>query len=116
VTKATEVLAKIKANPDADVSQDMAFFDSDDIDSHVDFQSFLEFMAGMDADKALQSFLDAWDGSCGRDVGFRSDPDDSTKRLWVAGDMSWGNEPDGFGFQAAKEALMLGMLEPLGVS
>jgi hypothetical protein len=50
-----------------------------------------------------------------RDVASRQDPERDTDLLVFAGDMSYGDEPDGGGYQLLKTILGLGIADALGI-
>jgi hypothetical protein len=50
-----------------------------------------------------------------RDTCSREDPDNPHKKLVYAGEMSWGDEPQGQGYQMLKRALAWGFAEALGI-
>lgn len=62
----------------------------------------------------LDEFFDVWNNysrdSAGRDV-----PGRPKQKVWYAGDMSWGDEPDGYGYQTMKKADMCGLLPIFGL-
>jgi len=45
------------------------------------------------------------------DTSDRLDPRDPKRKVWYAGDMTWGDEPSGFGFVTMKHADMAGLLD-----
>ncbi len=65
------------------------------------------------ADKVKDMF-EAWPPD-GRDCASRIDPDDPTQLLVFAGRETWGDEPDGCGYQYMKELLSLGIAETFGI-
>ena len=68
------------------------------------------------AEEIVQALFDMWVGelSC-RDKDSRLDPDDSTQRIVVAGDMSWGDTPDGLGYETLTDAARFDILEIFGI-
>jgi hypothetical protein len=70
-------------------------------------------------EEALESFLSLWNDVDGgfRDTNSRYFRLGKGKRhqLLVAGDMSWGDEPDGAGYQIVKRANLLGLFPLLGI-
>jgi len=75
----------------------------------------IEDYAALDAAKEVEKFLLFWrDPGC-RDVAWRVDPDNPKDRLLFAGDMSWGDEPEGGGYTAIKEAYALCIPDALGI-
>ena len=66
--------------------------------------------------EAVREFANAWNEGRFRDVAFRIDPDQPGRKVVVAGQLSWGDEPDGLGYQMLKKAFGLGIAQRLGVS
>lgn len=65
--------------------------------------------------QVLKDLLNVWEGGP-RDVSTREVTLKGTKyRIVVAGDMSWGDLPDGDGFLTLRDADRLGMLDRLGL-
>jgi hypothetical protein len=64
--------------------------------------------------KFIDDFYDFWKSSS-RDASSRIDPDDKTQQIVFAGDMSWGDEPDGYGYGLLKQLLECGVDEVLGI-
>src|ERR1035437_6766363 len=56
----------------------------------------------------IREFVDWWHNLDSRDACGRQDPDDPRQKLVYAGELSWGDEPDGYGFQIIKKALVWG--------
>jgi len=69
-----------------------------------------------DLAKEVQEFATGWNDGCFRDMAFRIDPDKPGRKVVVAGELSWGDEPDGLGYQMLKKAFGLGIAQRLGVS
>jgi hypothetical protein len=61
-----------------------------------------------------KDFLDLWNDGFARDASSRFIDNDS-RRILVAGELSWGDEPDGHGYQTIKAALYLGILDAYGI-
>jgi hypothetical protein len=66
--------------------------------------------------KEVQEFAESWNNSSFRDLAFRIDPKKPGRKVVVAGDMSWGDEPDGLGYQMLKKAFGLGIAQSFGIS
>ena len=66
--------------------------------------------------ETVREFARAWNEGCFRDLAFRIDPDKPGRKVVVAGQLSWGDEPDGLGYQMLKKAFGLGIAPRLGVS
>lgn len=77
----------------------------------------LEWVAELDEGAAaavVDNLLDAWHRKF-RDVVVREDPDDEDSAIVFAGCMSWGDEPDGSGYLAIRNALALGLGGVFGI-
>lgn len=75
-----------------------------------------ENLCETDPETVLDSFLNVWNGGEGRDVNFRVfKVGGKTRKFLVSGDMSWGDEPDGYGYQTIGEARRLGLFPLLGI-
>jgi hypothetical protein len=66
--------------------------------------------------KEIQEFVAGWNDGGFRDLAFRIDPEKPGRKVVVAGELSWGDEPDGRGYQMLKKAFGLGIAQSLGVS
>ena len=86
---------------DASLSATGEYFDPEDIPENPE--------------PVIREFVEWWEHSEGRDTCSRQDPDDPRQKLVYAGDMSWGDEPDGYGYQKLKQAIAWGYAEALGV-
>jgi hypothetical protein len=63
----------------------------------------------------IREFVEWWHCVEGRDTCSRQDPDDKRQKLVYAGEMSWGDEPQGYGYQKLKQAFAWGYAEALGI-
>lgn len=68
-----------------------------------------------DPQQEIRSFVQWWHHIDSRDTCSRQDPDDPRQVLVYAGDMSWGDEPDGAGYRKLKQAMAWGYAEALGI-
>ena len=68
-----------------------------------------------DPEATIREFVDWWHAIASCDTCERQDPDDARQKLVYAGDMSWGDDPDGHGYQMLKRAFAWGFAEALGV-
>lgn len=78
-----------------------------------------------DPKKLLNELFEVWDSGSSRDVNKRLLPDPSKNDVWrkpskkksivVAGDMSWGDPPDGFGFQTLMRSEQVGLCTLYGI-
>ncbi len=103
---------ELRSHPDYRDLMQSVLGDSDyDVESRHVFTGTPEELA-----KAVQEFVEAWNDSCFRDTSYRIDPDKPDRKVVVAGELSWGDEPDGFGYQMLKKAFGLGIAQRLGVT
>jgi hypothetical protein len=66
--------------------------------------------------KTLDALVALWNDGSARDLDWRLWKDGrKTRRLVVAGDMSYGDEPDGYAFQLFKKAQGMGLMAALGI-
>lgn len=63
----------------------------------------------------IRAFVDWWNSGGSRDTCSRQDPDNSRQKIVYAGEMSWGDEPQGYGYQMLKKAFAWGVAEALGI-
>lgn len=75
----------------------------------------LESLMPRDAAADVDKFIHFWQVSGARDVAYRIDPDDQTQAIVFAGEMSWGDEPSGMGYEMLDEAKNIGLLEIFGI-
>ena len=68
-----------------------------------------------DLAKAVQEFVTGWNDGGFRDLSFREDPEKPDRKVVVAGELSWGDEPGGYGYQLLKKAFGLTIAQLLGV-
>lgn len=66
--------------------------------------------------KKVKDFATGWDDGCFRDLSYRVDPLKPSRKVVVAGELSWGDEPEGAGYQMLKEAFGLTIAQRLGVT
>lgn len=84
-------------------------------DETIDLDCDLERIASIDVDEVLASLISVWEEHGDRDLAVRFDPDDEDRQIVFAGEMSWGDEPDGSAYRALREADQLGLLEIFGI-
>jgi hypothetical protein len=65
-----------------------------------------------EGESVVDEMLDAWGGDQPRDVASRTV---GRQQIWYAGDMSWGDTPDGEGYRIARLALVSGVAARLGI-
>jgi hypothetical protein len=81
--------------------------------NECDGEEILVNVTPKDVRETLVQLVDLWNGD--------ERPHDLAYRLWknrrivVAGEMSWGDEPEGYGFQLLKRAQAMGLLDALGI-
>ena len=63
----------------------------------------------------VRDFVANWNQGRFRDLTCRDDPEKPGRKVVVAGELSWGDEPDGAGYQMLKKAFGLGIAQRLGV-
>ena len=68
-----------------------------------------------DLAKEIHEFVAGWNDGRFRDLAFRDDPEKPGRKVAVAGELSWGDEPDGRGYQMLKKAFGLTIAQLLGV-
>ena len=107
------------------------FSSIEDLRSHPEFQALVrrtledcgrdveaEHVFGStlkDLTKEVRGFVAAWNDGCFRDMSYRIDPLRPRRKVVVAGELSWGDEPDGAGYQMFKKAFGLTIAQRLGV-
>ena len=64
----------------------------------------------------VREFAAGWSDGRYRDLSFRIDPEKPGRKVVIAGELSWGDEPDGEGYRMLKKAFALGIAQRLGVS
>ena len=69
-------------------------------------------VVGVDAETAVNDLFTLWNDGGYRDVNTRGY---RTRQILVAGDMSWGDEPDGAGYQICKRCERLGLFRIYGI-
>jgi hypothetical protein len=60
-------------------------------------------------EKFVEEFIDFWANGYARDATSRLDPDDPTKIIMFAGSESYGDEPNGYGYNMLKKAFQVGL-------
>lgn len=68
-------------------------------------------------DSAIENLIAIWNKAHARDVSWRFVPEQGDNDLigLVAGGMSWGDEPEGLGYQTLKVAHLLGLFPVFGI-
>jgi hypothetical protein len=104
----------------------------EDLRSHPEYQDLVRRMladCGRDVEaghvfgggpedlaKEVRDFVAAWNNGCFRDLSYRVDPLHPRRKAVVAGELSWGDEPEGAGYQFLKKAFGLTIAQRLGVT
>ena len=68
-----------------------------------------------DLTREVRDFVANWNNGCFRDMSYRIDPHRSHRKVVVTGELSWGDEPEGSGYQMFKKAFGLTIAQRLGV-
>jgi hypothetical protein len=76
----------------------------------------LESIQNLDPKQVLKDLLAVWNGHSRDSTSRTITVGKKTVLVLTAGDMSWGDEPDGFGYQTLKHAEQLGILKALGIN
>lgn len=79
-----------------------------------DVEDALDSLAEMRAEEVVRDVYEAWSENF-RDVNGRYDPDDGDQKIVVAGELSWGDTPQGAGYRAFDAAAKLGLFEHFGI-
>ena len=85
---------------------------------HLSREEVEEAVAGaasLPEPKVAVANLIGWWAHGARDTCARIDPDNPKQVMGFAGDRSWGDEPDGFGYCTYQAALILDILTPFGI-
>ena len=69
-----------------------------------------------DLAKEVRNFVARWNNGHFRDLSYRVDPLHPRRKVVVAGELSWGDEPQGVGYQMLKKAFGLTVAQRLGVT
>ena len=85
-----------------------------DIDEEQ-FIVILQENARIDPKVLVKTMVDFWHAPNYRDVCVVIDPDDIKQHIMFAGDMSWGDEPEGPGYRELKRIYWLGVDKILGL-
>ncbi len=108
-------LAKTRKLSPEQLRQTADFEDAleDFLRNECDGEEILVNVTPKDVREPLERLINLWNGD--------ERPHDLVYRLWknrrivVAGDMSWGDEPEGYGYQLLKQAQTMGLLDALGI-
>jgi hypothetical protein len=86
----------------------------EDFDDHSSSQ--MASLTGKTAPELVKDFLEFWPGEDCRDACVRPDPDSPSKVIIFAGEMSWGDEPQGEAFEQLQRAELLGLYSVFEIS
>lgn len=64
---------------------------------------------------AIDSLIAEWPPNEYRDCAMHPDPDDESQVICFAGEMTWGDSPDGAGFKALQSLAMTGVGSAVGI-
>jgi hypothetical protein len=110
LTRAGHIVAaalQAEKDPDFDWDQDKFLKNFD--------EQMLPEIASLDPEQTLNDLLSVWEGNA-RDSTSRVIAFGKKKvRVLTAGEMSWGDEPDGFGYQTLRDSDRLGFFDVLGI-
>lgn len=85
-------------------------------------QSMLDdlwYLVELKPERLVEELFAVWHGSSTirvRDGSSRPDPDDPKRQIVIAGELSWGDEPDGLGYQTLKAAFESGIADIFGIT
>lgn len=91
------------------------FNSQEQYDNISDCEDKLEEMAAATAKDEVEKFATWWECGGARDTSSRLDPDDKKQQIVVCGDMSWGDSPQGYGYQTFRYAEWYDIPNSLGV-
>ena len=64
--------------------------------------------------RIIEELFYVWSGA-GRDLTYRRDPKNFKRSVYMAGELSWGDEPSGFAYQTFKHADQAGLFDIYGI-
>ena len=105
---AREVVAELDSS-DADLDEQ----DLPDELGHIANASDVFQIVDIDCEKTVRDFVEFWNTCQARDTTFRYHT--AGTKIVVSGERTWGDEPDGVGYQRIKMAHLLGFLSVLGI-
>lgn len=92
------------------LAPDPAGYGADGYDEYIDALS-----AALSVDEdPVASFLHFWNTGA-RDTISRKDPKNRKRKVVCAGDQTWGDDPDGYGYTVLKSMSALGLFDILGL-
>lgn len=107
VNKTNAALDKWAADPDSLSEEDHElltfFYDSGQDDSDAEELK-------LDAEKFVDEFIEFWN-SGSRDSNFRLNPKDVSQKIVFAGDATWGDTPQGYGYELIYTAETFNVLD-----
>lgn len=111
VAHTTEIVELAKISGDSEDALDGLLEKFGDLSGFED----LESVANIEPAEFVDSFIETWDNCDCRDMSFRTDPDDENQKIVVAGELSWGDTPEGEGYTALNTATVLGLMLIFGI-
>lgn len=91
---------------------DSWFREEEDVNNLLDWAE--EAFTPEAVESIIEDLFAVWDNGA-RDSMSRSLPGDPTQRILACGELSWGDEPDGWGYQTLKKADRAGILDAYGI-
>lgn len=120
IARAQAMLDQIAAWESAEIDDEREAFAAQYSISHEDFTDLIssqnESLTGKTAAEMVNDFIEFWPGEDCRDACVRPDPDSPGKVIIFAGEMSWGDEPQGEAFKQLQRAELLGLYSVFGIS
>lgn len=80
-----------------------------------DTEEIVSVLEGCDVGEHIVDDLVNLVGDAPSDIGWRSDPHNPAFYIVVAGDTTWGEEPEGEGYQTLKTGFFFGLCGMLGI-
>lgn len=66
-------------------------------------------------EEIVAEFVQFWTLQDARDLTSRNDPDDPSQQLLFAGELSWGDAPEGYAYTQLQLGLLLGLWDVFGI-
>jgi hypothetical protein len=88
---------------------------NDQFTSYLEAEITIEWMAVTKPNKFVNEFVDWWNRGDANDTAWRMDPDDKRLKIVVCGAGTWGDSPDGQGYNLMQEAWRFDLPHMLGV-
>lgn len=82
-----------------------------EVGSYLDDQcEDFRYISGLNAIRTVEDLYQVWSGG-GNDTNSRACPHNESEVIVVAGEITWGDEPKGFGYQALRAASKTGLFK-----